>query len=179
MKKTIAVITVSIAGLWIASCAEPATAEEIDEMCQHLGGIGGDSASPDAARAKIAQVNEEYDARLRKLEAEKADAIARIDADEDLALAEVKPQDAAKRTAIVNEFAKKTSDKSIELDGKIKQQTEERDAAVKTAQETADAAEASWNEVVYKCTTDGAGVSKPVAQCRIAAATKDAWDKCE
>lgn len=179
MKKLIAVVAVSIAGLWISSCAEPATADEIDEMCRHLGGLGGDSASPDAARAKLAQVNEEYDARLKKLEAEKAEAIARIDADEELALAEVKPQDAAKRTAIVNEFAKKTSDVRIELDGKIKQQTEERDAAVKTAQEAADAAEASWNEVVYKCTAESSGVSKPVAQCRIAAATKDAWDKCE
>jgi hypothetical protein len=181
MKKLMAMIAVSAAGLLFASCAEPASEDEINQMCRRLGDVSGTGDSPDALRAKAAQVGDEYGAKLKALGDEAAAAAAQIDAEQEALLAEAKPEDQPKRTAIVADSAKKKSDKGAEFDTKIKQMTDERDAAVAKAKEGADAAEAAWNDVVDKCVAENTshGASKPLAQCRIAAATKDAWEKCE
>ena len=177
MKKLMALVVVASAGLWLASCAEPATEDEVNQMCKKLGDLS--AGNPDDARAGIAKAGAELDGRLQKLKDEQAEASKRIDAEQELAMADVKPQDAEKRTAIVTEFAKKQTDLGADFDAKINAVEAERDAAVKKATEAADTAEAAWNEVVYKCTADNKGAAKPQAQCRIAAESKDAWEKCE
>ena len=49
MKKTTVMIIASCAGLWLASCAEPASEDEINQMCTHLGDISGKAGPPGAA----------------------------------------------------------------------------------------------------------------------------------
>jgi uncharacterized phage infection (PIP) family protein YhgE len=182
MKKLVAMIMVSSAGLLLASCAEPATEDEVSEMCQHWGEISGKAAAVEEASAKVAKMNEEYDAKLQQLKDESAKAVARIQEEQDAALAETKPQEQEKRAPIIADFAKKEAAKTGEFDGKIKQLSDEREAAVGKAKEAADAADTERNDAVNKCVTDGTrdGVSKQVAQCRIAAATADDYEnKCK
>jgi hypothetical protein len=181
MKKLVAMIMVSSAGLWLASCAEPATEDEINEMCQHWGEISGKSAAVEAASKKVAQLNEEYDAKLKALKDESAQAVARLEDEQEAALAETKPQEQDKRAPIIADFAKKEAAKAGEFDGKIKQLDTEREAAVGKAKEAADAADTDRNDAVNKCVTDGTkdGVSKELAKCRIAAATADDYGKCK
>lgn len=179
MKKLVAVVVVSSAGLWLASCAEPASEDEITQMCQRLGDVSAKADTPDEARKRVAKVTEDYETRLKKLEAEKKETLGRLGAEEQAARTGTDVQKTEERSAIVDEFAKKTTTQTVEFDAKIKQMTLDRDEAVKKAQEAADAAEADWNEIVFKCTGENASASKPVAQCRIAAASKDAWEACD
>jgi hypothetical protein len=180
MKKMMAMILVLGAGLWVASCAEPATEDEINQMCQHLGDISGTSGAPGAAAAEVVKVNAEYDVRAKKLEDESAEAAGKIAAEQDAMTAETKQQDTVKRAAIVAEYGKKTAAKASEFGAKMQALKEERDAAVGKAQALADTEEAARNETVSKCLAESRGVSKPVAQCRIAAATADEYEnKCK
>ena len=182
MKKLVAMVMVSTAGLWLASCAEPATEDEINEMCRHWGEISGKAAAFEAVSKKVAQLNEEYDAKLLGLKDESAKAVARLEEEQEAMLGETKPQDQVKRAPIIAEYAKKKSAKAGEFDGKIKQLNGEREAAVGKARELADAADIERNDVVNKCVTDSTsdGVSKQIAQCRIAAATADDYEnKCK
>jgi len=182
MKKLVAMVMAASAGLWLASCAAPATEDEINEMCQHWGEISGKSAAFEAASKKVAQLNEEYDAKLLELKDESAKAVARLEDEQEAALAETKPQEQEKRAPIIADYAKKESAKAGEFDGKIKQLSGEREAAVGKAKELADAADTERNDAVNKCVTDNTsdGVSKQIAQCRIAAATADDYEnKCK
>jgi predicted HicB family RNase H-like nuclease len=180
MKKLLAAVAVSSLGLWLASCAEPATEDEINQMCRRLGEVSG-AESPEAARAAATKVGEEYDAKLKAVQDEAAATKAKLDAEQQAALTEAKPEDREKRDAIIADTTKKLADAAASFDGKIKQLTDERDAAVAKAKEAADAVENAYNEIVDKCLAESTtgGAAKPVAQCRIAAATKDAWQKCE
>jgi uncharacterized phage infection (PIP) family protein YhgE len=181
MKKLVAVIMVSSAALWLASCGEPASEVEINDMCQHWGEISGKAAAYEAATAQVNKVSEEYDAKLQALKDESAKAIARLEEEQEAALAETKPQEQDKRAPIIADFAKKEAAKAGEFDGKIKQLGDEREAAVGKAKEAADAADAERNDAVNKCVTDSTkdGVSRPIAQCRIAAAAAADYDKCQ
>jgi hypothetical protein len=178
MNKTTAMVVVTTAGLWLASCAEPATEDEINQMCSHLGDISGNSV----AAAELARVTADYDARTRKLEDENAAAEKALGAEEDAKNAETKTQDTEARAAILAEYQKRKSDKANEFGVKMQKLNEERDSAVGKAKELADAEEATRNEIVNKCLADnaGGGVSKQIAQCRLGAVTADEYaNKCE
>jgi len=179
MKKVIAVVVAFFAVLVLASCGEPASEDEIRQMCEKLGDLSAKAGTPAEAKAKLDQVTGEHDAKVAKLEAEKKETLDRIAAEESAALAEMDIQKTVERAAIVADFAKRTSDKTLELDAKVKPAILERDEMVKKAQEALDTAEADWNEIVFKCTSDNAGASKPAAQCRIKAASKTAWEECD
>jgi hypothetical protein len=182
MKKTmtkIAALALSASALVLAACAEPASEDEITQMCQQFGNLSAGADTPEALRRKVAAIEEEHAAKVKALEEEAKAAAAKLDAEEQAALDEFKPQDAENRTAVVNEFGKKRSDATQASDAKIKQASLDRDELAKKAKEAADAAEAAWNEVVFKCQADHKGAAKPVATCRIGAASKDAWEKCE
>jgi hypothetical protein len=181
MKKLVAMIMVSSAGLLLVSCAEPATEDALNEMCQHWGEISGKAAAFEAASKKVAQLNEEYDAKLNALKEESAKAVAGLEQEQEAALADTKPQEQDKRAPIIADFAKREAAKAGEFDGKIKQLGEEREAAVGKAKEAADAADSERNDAVNKCVTDSTseGVSKELAQCRIAATTADDYGKCK
>jgi predicted RNA-binding protein with RPS1 domain len=179
MKKLITTIVVLTAGLWLAACTEPATDAEIGQMCEHLIKLGGEfDATP--AEVRVAKVEADFADQLKQLETSRDEAIKAIDTERDGKLAAVTKEE--EKAPITTEYDGKKAAKTTEFQGMIDKLNADKGEAVKKAQELAKSDADAAKAAVDKCVAEnkGAGLSKPIAQCRMAVATTDEyWNKCK
>jgi hypothetical protein len=179
MRKLIATAVVLSAGLWLASCVEPATDAEIAQMCEHLIKLGGEfDATP--VEERVAKAETDFADQLKQIEAKRDESVKAVDTERDAKLAGVKKDE--EKAAITTEYDGKKAAKTAEFQAMIDKLNTDKADAVKKAGELAKADAAAAKEAVDKCVaeTKGIGLSKEIANCRIGVATTDEyWNKCK
>lgn len=179
MRKLIATVMVLSAGLWIASCTEPATDADIKEMCEHLNKVSAEfDATP--AEERVAKVEADSAEQRKAIETKRDEELAVFDKERDGKLGAVKKDE--EKAAIGTEYDGKKAEKTAEFQAMIDKLNADKAAMIKQAEEKAKADADAAKQAVDKCVAEaeGIGVSKEIAQCRIAVATADEyWNKCK
>ena len=179
MRKPIATAMVFSAGLWLVSCAEPATDAEIAQMCEHLNEIGGEFDSPPAAE-RTAKVEADFGDQLKQLEEKRDAEVQAIEKEREAKLADAKKDE--EKAAITAELDGKKTAKTAEFKAMIDKLGADKAEAIEKAEDLAKADVDAAKEAVDKCVAEnkGVGLSKEVAKCRIGVATTDEyWNKCK
>ena len=178
MNKLAACVIMGLIAAAAVACDSPATDAELTAMCENLMALKSEGNIPTEAEL-IAKVEEDFEAREKKLLDWKAKDLAGWDKELEAKL-EKAESDEEKKT-LEEEYAKKKKVTAEQFEPDIAKLVPDKKAAIEAARQKVVDLKAEADAELAKCIEDGRkeGINQRVAKCRAEAKTTDKyWNFC-